>query len=100
MLTKNEVYVKNRIETPLRKMDYGYGSLFICFPMSNEEKQNTSKLETLRNIEKEISQRWEQEKIFEVNAPEHPKPRKRKFFTTFPFAYMKFVKNSFISIFL
>ena len=55
-----------------------------------KEKQNTSKLEALRTIEKDVEAQWEREKTFEVNAPPTPVEHKRKYFVTFPYAYMKF----------
>lgn len=58
--------------------------------MSSEAKQSTARLENLRAIEKKIEARWEEEKTFEVDAKNESDDQKRKFFVTFPFAYMKF----------
>uniref|UniRef100_A0A671S017 Leucine--tRNA ligase, cytoplasmic n=1 Tax=Sinocyclocheilus anshuiensis TaxID=1608454 RepID=A0A671S017_9TELE len=43
------------------------------------ERKGTAKLDFLRKIEEEVQQKWEQEKIFEID---------NKYFVTFPYPYM------------
>ncbi|XP_065207931.1 leucine--tRNA ligase, cytoplasmic isoform X2 [Planococcus citri] len=50
------------------------------------ERKGTFKVEFLRQIEKQIQKKWDDEKIYEIDAAEDGK--KEKFFTTFPFPYM------------
>lgn len=37
--------------------------------MSFQERKGTAKLDFLRKIEEEVQQKWEKEKVFEINAP-------------------------------
>ncbi|RZF47906.1 hypothetical protein LSTR_LSTR011882 [Laodelphax striatellus] len=58
---------------------------------TGQERKGTFKVEYLQKIEKEVQERWEKEKIYEIDAP--PAKNKlaansEKFFTTFPFPYM------------
>uniref|UniRef100_A0A8C2DNF6 leucine--tRNA ligase n=1 Tax=Cyprinus carpio TaxID=7962 RepID=A0A8C2DNF6_CYPCA len=50
----------------------------------------TAKLDFLRKIEEEVQQKWEQEKIFEIDAPTSTEENtdKNKYFVTFPYPYM------------
>lgn len=46
-------------------------------------------MEYLQRIEQEVQQRWERERLHEVDAPEEPKKSQdEKFFVTFPYPYM------------
>lgn len=55
--------------------------------MATLDRKGTFKVEYLQDIEKEVQQRWEKEKIFEVEAPENRKGYE-KFLCTFPYPYM------------
>eukprot|EP00058_Branchiostoma_floridae_P025970 XP_002611460.1 hypothetical protein BRAFLDRAFT_63907 [Branchiostoma floridae] len=50
------------------------------------ERKGTYKVEALREIERQVQKRWEEDKVFEVDAPE--KNDGNKFFVTFPYPYM------------
>ncbi|KAF4098233.1 leucine--tRNA ligase, cytoplasmic [Onychostoma macrolepis] len=54
------------------------------------ERKGTAKLDFLRRIEEEVQQKWEQEKIFEIDAPTTigESTNKNKYFITFPYPYM------------
>ncbi|KAK2507354.1 hypothetical protein MC885_000736, partial [Smutsia gigantea] len=53
------------------------------------ERKGTAKVDFLKKIEKEIQQKWDTEKVFEVNASDLEKPTcKGKYFVTFPYPYM------------
>uniref|UniRef100_A0A8C1PNI6 Leucine--tRNA ligase, cytoplasmic n=1 Tax=Cyprinus carpio TaxID=7962 RepID=A0A8C1PNI6_CYPCA len=54
------------------------------------ERKGTAKLDFLRKIEEEVQQKWEQEKIFEIDAPTSTEENtdKNKYFVTFPYPYM------------
>lgn len=53
------------------------------------ERKGTAKVDFLKKIEKEIQQKWDTEKVFEVNASDLEKPAcKGKYFVTFPYPYM------------
>lgn len=53
------------------------------------ERKGTFKVEYLQKIEKEVQNRWENDKISEENAPKEPKKdAEEKFMCTFPFPYM------------
>ncbi|XP_033622748.1 leucine--tRNA ligase, cytoplasmic isoform X1 [Fukomys damarensis] len=53
------------------------------------ERKGTAKVDYLKKIEKEVQQKWETEKVFEVNACDLEKqPSKGKYFVTFPYPYM------------
>lgn len=55
----------------------------------NRERKGTFKVEYLLQIEKEIQQKWEKEKVFDMDAPLEPRRSlDEKFFATFPFPYM------------
>uniref|UniRef100_A0A673HK52 leucine--tRNA ligase n=1 Tax=Sinocyclocheilus rhinocerous TaxID=307959 RepID=A0A673HK52_9TELE len=56
----------------------------------NKERKGTAKLDFLRKIEEEVQQKWEQEKIFEIDAPTttEENTNKNKYFVTFPYPYM------------
>ncbi|KAB0798864.1 hypothetical protein PPYR_06746 [Photinus pyralis] len=56
--------------------------------MVSLERKGTFKVEYLQKIEREIQKRWQDEKVFEINAPSTPKKTDEKFFCTFPFPYM------------
>lgn len=51
-----------------------------------------AKREAIREIEKEVQRRWEQEKVFEIDAPQEEEAEelstKNKYFATFPYPYM------------
>lgn len=43
----------------------------------------------MQKIERDVQAKWQQEKIFEVDAPAEPKKSNdEKYFATFPFPYM------------
>ncbi|XP_015982068.2 leucine--tRNA ligase, cytoplasmic [Rousettus aegyptiacus] len=53
------------------------------------ERRGTAKVDFLKKIEKEIQQKWDTEKVFEVDASNLEKQRsKGKYFVTFPYPYM------------
>ncbi|CAL1544522.1 unnamed protein product [Lymnaea stagnalis] len=54
------------------------------------ERKSTAKLDTLLEIERVVQKRWEEEKIFEVDAPElnTKEAIPEKYMVTFPFPYM------------
>lgn len=53
------------------------------------ERKGTTKVDFLKKIEKEIQQKWDTEKVFEVNASNLEKQTsKDKYFVTFPYPYM------------
>ncbi|KAK0056665.1 leucine--tRNA ligase cytoplasmic [Biomphalaria pfeifferi] len=54
------------------------------------ERKSTAKLDTLLEIEKNVQKQWEEEKIFEVDAPQQDAvdANQEKYFVTFPFPYM------------
>ncbi|XP_055917022.1 leucine--tRNA ligase, cytoplasmic isoform X1 [Eupeodes corollae] len=57
--------------------------------MANIERKGTFKVKYLQKIEKEVQEKWEAEKIYEVDAPKEPrKSMEEKFLVTFPFPYM------------
>lgn len=55
--------------------------------MANPERKGTFKVEFLKEIEKQVQDRWDEAKIFEEDAPEKPNPSS-KYMVTFPFPYM------------
>ncbi|KAF5297292.1 hypothetical protein FQA39_LY12131 [Lamprigera yunnana] len=57
--------------------------------MTAVDRKGTFKVEYLQKIEEEIQNRWQQDKVYEVDAPSAPKKNgDEKFFCTFPFPYM------------
>ena len=54
--------------------------------MSGEPRKGTFKVEFLKDIEKKIQARWEENNAYEENAPEDMK--QEKFMVTFPYPYM------------
>ncbi|KAM8764836.1 leucine--tRNA ligase, cytoplasmic [Rhynchonycteris naso] len=53
------------------------------------ERKGTAKVDFLKKIEKEIQQKWDTAKVFEVNACNSEKQTgKGKYFVTFPYPYM------------
>lgn len=52
------------------------------------EKESRVKRDFLRKIELEAQEKWENEKVFEYDAPENQEGEKQKYLTTFPFPYM------------
>ncbi|XP_027783540.1 leucine--tRNA ligase, cytoplasmic [Marmota flaviventris] len=53
------------------------------------ERKGTAKVDFLKKIEKEIQQKWDSEKVFEINASDLEKQtNKGKYFATFPYPYM------------
>ncbi|XP_058295962.1 leucine--tRNA ligase, cytoplasmic isoform X2 [Hylobates moloch] len=53
------------------------------------ERKGTAKVDFLKKIEKEIQQKWDTERVFEVNASNLEKrTSKGKYFVTFPYPYM------------
>ncbi|XP_060491814.1 leucine--tRNA ligase, cytoplasmic [Panthera onca] len=53
------------------------------------ERKGTAKVDFLKKIEKEIQQKWDTEKVFEVNASNvENQTSKGKYFVTFPYPYM------------
>lgn len=57
-----------------------------CFQTTLDRK-GTFKVEYLQNIEKYVQEKWDKEKIFEVEVPEDGKQHE-KFLCTFPYPYM------------
>lgn len=58
--------------------------------MATEKKEpkGTAKRDTLLEIEAEMQKYWEENKVFEANAPKEGEPVPPKFMATFPFPYM------------
>uniref|UniRef100_A0A7G3ARE6 leucine--tRNA ligase n=1 Tax=Lutzomyia longipalpis TaxID=7200 RepID=A0A7G3ARE6_LUTLO len=57
--------------------------------MASVERKGTYKVEYLQKIEREVQQKWAEQKLHETDAPEEPrKSLDEKFFVTFPFPYM------------
>lgn len=53
------------------------------------DRKGTFKVEYLQRIEQEVQQKWENEKVYEVDAPADPrKSADEKFLVTFPYPYM------------
>ncbi|XP_061279845.1 leucine--tRNA ligase, cytoplasmic isoform X2 [Bos javanicus] len=53
------------------------------------ERKGTAKVDFLKKIEKEVQQKWDAKKVFEVNACNLEKQTsKDKYFVTFPYPYM------------
>ncbi|XP_008985334.4 leucine--tRNA ligase, cytoplasmic isoform X4 [Callithrix jacchus] len=53
------------------------------------ERKGTAKVDFLKKIEKEIQQKWDTERVFEMNASNLEKQtNKGKYFVTFPYPYM------------
>lgn len=53
------------------------------------ERKGTAKVDFLKKIEKEVQQKWDAKKMFEVNASNLEKQTsKDKYFVTFPYPYM------------
>ncbi|XP_052444280.1 leucine--tRNA ligase, cytoplasmic [Carassius gibelio] len=54
------------------------------------ERKGTAKLDFLRKIEEEVQKKWEQDKVFEIDAPttSEDNTEKNKYFVTFPYPYM------------
>ncbi|CAH1985511.1 unnamed protein product [Acanthoscelides obtectus] len=53
------------------------------------ERKGTFKVEYLQKIEREVQERWRNERVFEINAPLTPKKSEgEKFFCNFPYPYM------------
>ncbi|XP_053599926.1 leucine--tRNA ligase, cytoplasmic [Plodia interpunctella] len=55
--------------------------------MAALDRKGTFKVEYLQDIEKKVQERWEKEKIFEMEAPSDGKSHE-KFMCTFPYPYM------------
>ncbi|RVE52289.1 hypothetical protein evm_003079 [Chilo suppressalis] len=55
--------------------------------MISSDRKGTFKVEFLQEIEKKVQERWDKEKIFEVEAPVDGKHHE-KFMCTFPYPYM------------
>lgn len=53
------------------------------------ERKGTFKVEYLQKIEREVQEKWKNDKIFEQDAPtEKRKNAEEKFFCNFPYPYM------------
>lgn len=54
------------------------------------ERKSTAKLDELLSIERQMQERWEKEKVFEVDAPKQGSKdaSQEKYLVTFPFPYM------------
>jgi len=52
------------------------------------EKKSTVKLDTIREIEREIQKKWADAKVFEEDAPAHPTDNSNTYVVTFPYPYM------------
>ncbi|XP_041972979.1 leucine--tRNA ligase, cytoplasmic isoform X2 [Aricia agestis] len=55
--------------------------------MAAVERKGTFKVEYLQHIEKKVQEKWEHEKIFEIDVPDDGKSYE-KFMCTFPYPYM------------
>ncbi|KAL0884166.1 hypothetical protein ABMA27_016174 [Loxostege sticticalis] len=55
--------------------------------MATLDRKGTFKVEYLQDIERKVQERWEKEKIFEMEAPSDGKAHE-KFMCTFPYPYM------------
>ena len=55
---------------------------------SSDARKGTFKVEFLKDIEKKIQARWEEDKAYEENAPEDGGENQEKFMVTFPYPYM------------
>ena len=53
--------------------------------MSSDTRKGTFKVQFLKDIERSIQARWENDKVFEEDAPDAPQ---EKFMVTFPYPYM------------
>ncbi|XP_013388845.1 leucine--tRNA ligase, cytoplasmic isoform X1 [Lingula anatina] len=58
--------------------------------MVSVERKSTAKLTEIREIEKQMQERWAREKAFEIDAPEPGSSESKKdtYFVTFPYPYM------------
>ncbi|XP_070553496.1 leucine--tRNA ligase, cytoplasmic-like [Ptychodera flava] len=55
----------------------------------NIERKGTGKVEALKAIEREVQKKWDEEKMFEEDAPaEFTEAEKSKYMVTFPYPYM------------
>ncbi|KAF2984248.1 hypothetical protein EK904_006871 [Melospiza melodia maxima] len=65
-------------------------SVQTSLPFSAEqERKGTAKVDFLKKIEREVQQKWERDRVFEVNAADRKDQRsKGKYFVTFPYPYM------------
>ncbi|XP_043220831.1 leucine--tRNA ligase, cytoplasmic-like [Amphibalanus amphitrite] len=53
------------------------------------ERKGTFKVDYLKEIERDMQEKWSRDKVFEENAPESSKSGKgEKYFVTFPYPYM------------
>ncbi|XP_062909230.1 leucine--tRNA ligase, cytoplasmic isoform X1 [Mobula hypostoma] len=54
------------------------------------ERKGTAKVDYLKRIEKDIQKKWDENKLFEIDAvePGSPESSKPKYFVTFPYPYM------------
>ena len=53
------------------------------------ERKGTFKVDYLKEIERDVQERWSRDKVFEENAPAPSKDgKKEKYFVTFPYPYM------------
>ncbi|ETN58342.1 leucyl-tRNA synthetase [Anopheles darlingi] len=53
------------------------------------ERKGTFKVEFLQKIEREIQERWQKDRVYDVDAPVEPRTRDdEKFLVTFPYPYM------------
>lgn len=53
-----------------------------------KERKGTFKVKTLLEIEKSVQQQWDEDNIFEENAPLKSDSEPEKHFVTFPYPYM------------
>lgn len=53
-----------------------------------KERKGTFKVNTLLEIEKNVQAQWDQQKIFEEDAPISTAKGTEKYFVTFPYPYM------------
>ncbi|NXU66920.1 SYLC protein, partial [Horornis vulcanius] len=54
-----------------------------------QERKGTAKVDFLKKIEREVQQKWERDRVFEINAADRKDQRsKGKYFVTFPYPYM------------
>lgn len=52
------------------------------------DRKGTFKVEFLKGVERAAQQKWEDLKIFEVDAPQQPEDNEEKLMVTFPYPYM------------
>lgn len=61
----------------------------MCIYQATVERKGTFKVEFLQKIERDVQAKWENERVYEFDAPVEPrKTNDEKYFATFPYPYM------------